>query len=440
MFVRIVQDDFSYTEELLFFFPLHDTTTGADIFSAVENTFEKFNINFSKFSCNVTDGAPSMLGTRIGLARQLFQRHIKVPLIHCIIHQEALCGNAIKITAAMKMVTKIINFIKGGYISLTHRQFKLFLSEHDSLYKDIPLYSDNEIMMFLQSIAMTSAMYNEFKSFLEDIDSLLSHIDSFIAKLNMLMHNLIHNSFYHFPAYLQALRKDLILYENVFFVPIEEQNVTLREKLCDLQNGISLHYLKNKFQNSLEIKTSPKEKYPFLRSFVLRIFSMFRSTYLCECSFSKMEQIKNDLRSSMNDSTLTALMRTYLTNIEIDTSSLWIRPIGNTTYKKNASLIVPPGIACAAPGYVLRAQLRPATARPRDLVEGIELGNQPKVILKLTNHIKNSAYHRIIGKVKLPVFFSSLRQCQVQTVIIAEVKPCKTNQRLQQNLTGLRLI
>ncbi|XP_066585229.1 EPM2A-interacting protein 1-like [Prorops nasuta] len=172
---------------------------------------------------------------------------------------------------------------------------------------------------------MTSAMYKEFKSFLKDIDSLcelalitdltnhlntlnyklqtskqsisqlVSNIDSFIAKLNMLMHELIHNSFYHFPACkylleesapntcdikkhfyilqsiieefttrfkdLQALRKDLILYENVFFVPIEEQNVTLREELCDLQNDISLHYLKNKFQNSLEIfKTLPKDK------------------------------------------------------------------------------------------------------------------------------------------------------------------------------------
>ncbi|XP_066592988.1 general transcription factor II-I repeat domain-containing protein 2B-like [Prorops nasuta] len=287
-------------------------------------------------------------------------------------------------------------------------------AEHDSLYKDIPLYSDvrwlsagqclerffalkNEIMMFLQIIAMTSAMYNEFKSFLEDIDSLcelalitdltnhlntlnyklqtskqsisqlVSHIDSFIAKLNMLMHDLIHNSFYHFPACkylleesapntcdfkkhfyilqsineefttrfkdLQALRKDLILYENVFFVPIVEQNVILREELCDLQNDISLHYLKNKFQNSLEnFKTLPKDKYPFLRSFGIRIFSTFGSTYLCECSFSKMKQIKNDLRSSMNDSTLTALMRTYLTNIEKDTSSL-VPPV--TTYKPN---------------------------------------------------------------------------------------------------------
>ncbi|XP_066598827.1 general transcription factor II-I repeat domain-containing protein 2B-like [Prorops nasuta] len=200
IFVRNIRDDFSYTEELLDFFPLYGTTTGADIFSAVENTFEKFNINFSKCSCIVTYGAPSMVGTRKAFAGQLFQRNIKVSLIHCIIHQEALCA------------------------------------EHDSLYKDIPLYSDvrwlsagqclerfsalkNEIMIFLQIIAMTSAMYNEFKSFLEDIDSLcelalitdltnhlntlnyklqtskqsisqlVSHIDSFIAKLNMLMHD-----------------------------------------------------------------------------------------------------------------------------------------------------------------------------------------------------------------------------------------------------------
>ncbi|XP_066585611.1 general transcription factor II-I repeat domain-containing protein 2B-like [Prorops nasuta] len=402
MFVRIVQDDFSYTEEFLDFFPLHGTTTGADIFSAIENTFEKFNINFSKCSCIVTDGAPSMVGTRIGFAGQLFQRNIKVPLIHCIIHQEALCGKAIKITAAIKMITKIINFIKGGNRSLTHRQ---------CLERFFAL--KNEIMMFLHSIAMTSAMYNEFKSFLEDIDSLCelalitdltnhlntlnyklqtskqsisqlgSHIDSFIAKLNMLTHDLIHNSFYHFPAckyLLEESAPNTCDFKKHFYIlqSIIEEFTTRFKDLQAFRKEIILY--ENVFFNSLEIfKTLPKDKYPFLRSFGLRIFSMFGSTYLCECLFYKMKQIKNDLRSSMNDSILTALMRTYLTNIEIDTSSLWIRSIGDTTYKKNASLIVPPGIACAAPGYVLRAQLRPATASPLDLVEGIELGNQPKV-------------------------------------------------------------
>jgi hypothetical protein len=42
IFARIVQNDFSYVEELLDFVPLHNRTTGADIFKAVNETLEKF--------------------------------------------------------------------------------------------------------------------------------------------------------------------------------------------------------------------------------------------------------------------------------------------------------------------------------------------------------------------------------------------------------------
>ena len=39
--------------------PLHNTTTGLDIFNAVENTVKKFQVDFSKCSVVVTDGGKS---------------------------------------------------------------------------------------------------------------------------------------------------------------------------------------------------------------------------------------------------------------------------------------------------------------------------------------------------------------------------------------------
>ncbi|EFN68532.1 General transcription factor II-I repeat domain-containing protein 2, partial [Camponotus floridanus] len=57
IFTRIVQDDFSCVEELLDFVSLHDTTTGLDIFLAVEDLLKKFDVDFNKCSSIMTDGA-----------------------------------------------------------------------------------------------------------------------------------------------------------------------------------------------------------------------------------------------------------------------------------------------------------------------------------------------------------------------------------------------
>ncbi|XP_070170889.1 general transcription factor II-I repeat domain-containing protein 2-like [Polyergus mexicanus] len=189
IFARIVQNDFSYVEELLNFVPLHGTTTGIDIFRAVEQTLEKFNIDFSKCSAIVTEtDAKAMTGSKIGFFGQIKQQNLKFPLIHCIIHQEALCGKAIKLCTAMQIVTKIINAIKGGHKFLNHRKFQSFLKEHNAIYKDIPLHSEFDMR------------FNDF----------------------------------------ELLRKDLILFENPLLVPIEEQNIELQAELCDLQNDLPL--------------------------------------------------------------------------------------------------------------------------------------------------------------------------------------------------------
>jgi len=121
---------------------LYNTTTGIDIFEAVNQTLQKFDIDFSKCSVIVTDGAKAMIGSKNGFFGQLKQRSLKVPVIHCIIHQEALCEKVVKLCTAMQIVTKIINTIKGGHKFLSHRKFQYFLEEHNALYKDVPLYCE----------------------------------------------------------------------------------------------------------------------------------------------------------------------------------------------------------------------------------------------------------------------------------------------------------
>jgi len=126
-----------------------------------------------------------MIGSKNGFFGQLKQRSLKVPVIHCIIHQEALCGKVVKLCTAMQTVTKIINTIKVDHKFLSHRKFQHFLD--NALYKDVPLYCEvrwlsagkclekffairKEVFLFLQE--NFPAKFEEFKFFFEDLDSL----------------------------------------------------------------------------------------------------------------------------------------------------------------------------------------------------------------------------------------------------------------------------
>lgn len=187
----------------------------------------------------------------------------------------------------------------------------------------------------------------------QNISQLITHIDSFRRKLILLKNHLEKDSFHFYPCcqilfneyginynfkehvYIfgeiinqfntrfndfSTLRNDLILFESPLTVQIEEQNLQYQEELCTLQNDFSL---KSRSEKGVEfLKILNRSIYPNLRNFGLRIFSMFGSTYLCECSFSKMKNIKTDKRSSLNDATLSSLMRTSSSSIDIDIASL----------------------------------------------------------------------------------------------------------------------
>ena len=58
---------------------------------------------------------------------------------HCIIHQEALSGKALKMEHVISSITRVVNFIRAKG---NHRQFKSFLVEFDSEYRDVPYHPE----------------------------------------------------------------------------------------------------------------------------------------------------------------------------------------------------------------------------------------------------------------------------------------------------------
>ncbi|KAI4816904.1 hypothetical protein KUCAC02_009204 [Chaenocephalus aceratus] len=114
VYARSINGSFDVHEELLKRVPLHGTTKGTDIFEAVKGVVSEYG-GFDKLSAVVTDdGAPSMQGRCTGFAGLLRQSGVDCPILHCIIHQEALCAKNLNFTHVMDVVTKVTNLIRGG--------------------------------------------------------------------------------------------------------------------------------------------------------------------------------------------------------------------------------------------------------------------------------------------------------------------------------------
>ena len=206
VFVRGVDSNLCVTEELLGFKPMHGTTTGKEIFEEVCKCVTEINLPWDKLVGLTTDGAPAMSGKKNGLVGRIREKMREencageLSVYHCILHQESLCGKALRMEDIMTTVTQVVNFIRAK--GLNHRQFKSFLEECGSEYTDVPYHTEvrwlsrgkvlnrffelrEEIFQFLESKEKDTAELREQKflcelAFLCDISS---HLDALNLQL-----------------------------------------------------------------------------------------------------------------------------------------------------------------------------------------------------------------------------------------------------------------
>ncbi|CAH1981182.1 unnamed protein product [Acanthoscelides obtectus] len=145
-------NDFSVAEEMLDLIPLHGTTKGTGIFEAVNKLLSDYG-GFDKCSCIVTDGARVLTETEIGFAGLLKQNSINCPMIHCLVHQESLCGKSLRQINVMKVAVKITNIVRGGNRALAHREFRDFLAEVDATYGDLLLHTDKPLTISVENVS-----------------------------------------------------------------------------------------------------------------------------------------------------------------------------------------------------------------------------------------------------------------------------------------------
>ena len=113
IFVQYVSSDLTIKEELLDLVVLKKTTRGADIKNALDKAFTRFHVPLSKLVSVATDGAPAVVGKRIGLIG-LMKYDPNFPEflpIHCIIHHKRLAAKHFRYEDVIKTVLEMVNFI-----------------------------------------------------------------------------------------------------------------------------------------------------------------------------------------------------------------------------------------------------------------------------------------------------------------------------------------
>ncbi|XP_076336375.1 general transcription factor II-I repeat domain-containing protein 2-like [Tachypleus tridentatus] len=144
VFIREVNLDFQITEELASVCSMHGRTTGEDIFMKVHKTLQDYNLQGNQLRGVTVDGGKNMAGVKTGLVGLIRKplEDLQLPsalFIHCIIHQQALCGKDLDISCILKPVISAVNFIRGH--AFNHHQFKAFLEEIDSDLCDLPYHT-----------------------------------------------------------------------------------------------------------------------------------------------------------------------------------------------------------------------------------------------------------------------------------------------------------
>ncbi|CAG4959705.1 unnamed protein product [Colias eurytheme] len=228
-------------EELIAIKSLPTTTKGADICTAVKNSIVEKEIDIKKVVSVTTDGAPSMVGKKIGFI-SLFQTEVGHSILefHCIIHQQALCAKSglTSLDNVMAVVTKIVNLISGQ--ALNKRKFDALLDEVNSVYNGLLMYNNvrwlsrgsvlerfveclEEIRLFLQNEGkieqypqLLDVMWLSKLMFFTDI---CQHLNTLNVKLQgtnktiIVMIDLIRA----FEAKLQVFRNDIIAKNYKYF-------------------------------------------------------------------------------------------------------------------------------------------------------------------------------------------------------------------------------
>ena len=151
VYVRLANvDSLSFEEHFLCCLEVGVETTGAQIFSVIDNFFTIHNIDWIKCTSVTTDGAGSMMGKTKGVCSRIQQRAPNCVVKHCMIHREALavkklsvnCEQPTELEKCLDDVIKSVNLIRANKQSKSCRIFSQICEDMDEEHKTLFLHSE----------------------------------------------------------------------------------------------------------------------------------------------------------------------------------------------------------------------------------------------------------------------------------------------------------
>ncbi|XP_025406820.1 general transcription factor II-I repeat domain-containing protein 2B-like, partial [Sipha flava] len=284
LFVREVNESFEITEELAAVHSMKDSCTGNEIFLKVKESIFTLGLEFSILKGVTTDGERNMCGAHTGLVgnicKAVLETGAAAPMaIHCIIHQQALCGKNAPIYEVMNIVVQNVNYIRKN--ALSHRQLKNFLAEIEK----------KNLAHFPTCNKFKLENYKEFPTV-------------FAVGVLTYLKEQFQTRFRDFKSAEDRIR----IFENPFALKIETLPTEFQLEVIEL---ISNNNFKDYFKEaSLQqfYAMLPDESFPNLKKHAREIISIFSSTYLCEQTFSKMKYVKSKYRTNLSDEHLQATL------------------------------------------------------------------------------------------------------------------------------------
>uniref|UniRef100_A0A3Q2Y307 HAT C-terminal dimerisation domain-containing protein n=1 Tax=Hippocampus comes TaxID=109280 RepID=A0A3Q2Y307_HIPCM len=323
------------------------STRGEDLFKSFMEFPQEKNLPMDKLLSVCTDGAPCLVGENKGFVT-LLREHENSPNLssHCILHQEALCledcttGN-FKLSYLMWMLNtgmySTTLMCAGSAAALCCSSFFFFFSLRSKIDKFLkekgqPLHelSDPLWLADLAFLVDLTHHLNTLNKNLKGKEQLVSHLyahmKAFCVKLRLFETQLRSYNAAHFPALseiksafpkadLSAQKEKYCVYD---YISRDRIQPSLQLELIEMQCDDSLKSQNQLLSLSDFYQNLDNAKFSLMRRHARRMMSLFSSTYICEQTFSLLNQNKSRLRSTMTDSNLCEVLCVSTTKLSPD--------------------------------------------------------------------------------------------------------------------------
>ncbi|XP_060846546.1 general transcription factor II-I repeat domain-containing protein 2A-like [Rhopalosiphum padi] len=345
--IRGIDINFNITEELASLKSMHYRTTGADIFEKVDLCLQDLKLDWKNLSCITTDGAPNMRGENIGFVDSLYYSSAgslwKSYRSHGLTHRQfqsflleieaeyndVVYQNHVRWLSRGKVLKRFFDLRKEIEMFMIDKGKQILELKDDNWLWDLAFLTDvtthlNILNLKLQGpgkfiFDIDFSHFENCQIFKNNTKSLCS-TNRFVCMLNKLQTD-ISSRFSDVKLHEKSLR----LFENPFNIDEIDVDTSFQLELIELKTN-SFYYDEFQTMKKNDIlkfySTLSHEDFPALRDIMMKMATVFGSTYICEQIFSRMKQTKSVHRSRLTDEHLHSILRIGTTKFQPDFSLL----------------------------------------------------------------------------------------------------------------------